>query len=192
MTIENENLIKMPYTMPVLSEVDLRDMILITEGCIFRPSTVQGVTPVISLVRTSSSSSFPYTHPVTRKLRSIAANAFGVAEECCEPLHLGKYGPGEQYKAHHDSCCDDSEACLKFRERNGDRIGTMLVYLNDSFKGGHTSFPHLEISFKPKAGHAVFWTSSACPDWALHAGEPVTEGTKLIATVWVRGQPFLA
>ena len=192
MTIEDENLIKMPYTMLVLSESDLRDMISITEDSTFHASTVQGVTPIISQVRTSSSSSCAYTHPVTRKLRSIAANEFGVPEEFCEPMHLGKYGPGEQYKAHHDSCCDDSEACVKFRERNGDRIGTMLVYLNDSFKGGHTSFPHLEISFEPKAGHAVFWTSSACPAWALHAGEPVTEGTKLIATVWVRGQQFLA
>ncbi|KAG1670791.1 Prolyl 4-hydroxylase subunit alpha-1 [Nymphon striatum] len=39
----------------------------------------------------------------------------------------------------------------------GDRLATMLFYLNDVKAGGYTVFPVLKIGVQPKKGSALFW-----------------------------------
>ena len=39
--------------------------------------------------------------------------------ENVEDLQVVKYEPGGFYKPHHDSCCDESEQCVKFRKDGG-------------------------------------------------------------------------
>ena len=151
----------------------------------FNPSNVVG--DVTSDARTSVSSSLPYNTPATKHLKTLTAKTFAVNERQCEPsIHIAKYSKDQQYRPHHDSCCDASDECKNFKKVWGDRIATLLVYLNDDFSGGVTEFPHLGISFQPKKGMAVAWRSASCPHWALHAGKPVTEGSKTILTIWVR------
>jgi len=63
-----------------------------------------------------------------------------------------------------------------------------MVYLNDSFKGGHTFFPTIDLSIKPEKGKAIlFWNidnNENIPKEALHAGLEVESGEKWIVTVW--------
>lgn len=41
--------------------------------------------------------------------------------------------------------------------RCGGRLSTLILYLNDDFKGGQTDFPELGISVEPTAGDAIYF-----------------------------------
>ena len=50
---------------------------------------------------------------------------------------------------------------------------TLLLYLDEDFEGGETEFPEQGETIAPRAGNAL-WLQHA----VLHAGKPVTRGTK--------------
>lgn len=182
-----------PFQFEVLNEHEVANLVQqIRDNVTFsRSKTVDPSGGVVSEVRTSESGSLPYNSKETRKLRQMAASIFNVPESHCEPqLALAKYGPGQEYRWHHDACCDDSESCVVFRSglgNAGDRIGTLLMYLSDGCVRCGTAFR--KQVFVPKKGFGVAWSTGGCPEWAEHAGEPVQSGEKLIATVWVRERP---
>ena len=59
----------------------------------------------------------------------------------------------------------------------GDRQSqlTLVVYLNDGFEGGFTSFPELGLEVEPKAGAALMFAHGL-----IHDGSKVESGTKYI------------
>lgn len=176
-----------PHVFTVLSEDEVRSLRAEIEmHVLFKRSQVVG-DDTVSEVRTSYSGFLPFASNEARKLRAVAAKKCGVSESCCESsLHIAKYSQDQYYRPHQDACCDESRACTVFKKFGGNRIGTLLVYLTDDFEGGSTSFPNIPASFRPRAGDAVFWRYDECPPWALHSGQPVTSGHKMIATVWIR------
>jgi prolyl 4-hydroxylase len=115
--------------------------------------------------------------------RRIAAVS-GTAAEQGEPLQLLRYRPGGEYRAHMDALPGEPNQ----------RILTVIVYLNDGYQGGETTFVRRNLSFRGRPGDAILFanvTSDGRPDpEAQHAGLPVTKGTKLIATRWIRGARF--
>ena len=112
------------------------------------------------------------------------AKATDTDPEQGEPLSVLRYGPGQQYKPHFDAIAG---------ARNN-RIKTVLMYLNDAFEGGATTFPGLEITVQPKAGDAIVFDGlqddGRLNDLSRHAGLPVTRGVKWVATRWIRALPF--
>jgi prolyl 4-hydroxylase len=70
----------------------------------------------------------------------------------------------------------------------------VLVYLSDDYEGGETSFPHTGLSFRGRAGDALLFRNAGAdgrPDpLSLHAGLPVTRGTKYLASRWIRAETF--
>jgi prolyl 4-hydroxylase len=90
--------------------------------------------------------------------------------------------------------CDflDPQAMRQEIERNGQRVATVLIYLNEDFEGGETSFPRLGINHRGKAGDALIFGNvdgSGAPDErAQHAGCPPTRGEKWVFSQWVRNQ----
>ena len=76
--------------------------------------------------------------------------------------------------------------------RGGQRVATLVLYLNAPAQGGATTFPDVGLEVTPHPGHAVFF-SYARPDpdtRTLHAGAPVHAGEKWIATKWLREREF--
>lgn len=134
--------------------------------------------------------------PVVQPMMKRLCEQFGVPFENAESLQVVKYKPGTYYKEHHDSCCDDTDACRQFTGNSGQRILTILVYLNDDFEAGETHFPTLETKLKaPPRGAVVFHPMSkthpeACHPKALHAGLPVSTGEKYICNIWIREKPW--
>jgi prolyl 4-hydroxylase len=108
-----------------------------------------------------------------------------------EDIQVVRYGTNGKYDPHFDAteCGDDVGVKCSANQR----IATVLIYLNDGFEGGHTRFPHLDVSVTPKKGSAIFfWVSDATGnspyvyEKTLHGGDPVLTGEKWIATQWIR------
>jgi prolyl 4-hydroxylase len=132
--------------------------------------------------------------PVANKIINKVCQINGNRIEQCEDIQVVKYEPNGYYKEHHDSCCDDSDACREFN-KDGNRILTMVIYLNDGFEGGTTRFPNLNKEFKPpKYSGILFYpmnkNGDKCHNNSLHAGMPITSGEKYIANVWIRDKDF--
>jgi prolyl 4-hydroxylase len=124
------------------------------------------------------------------------ANIVNLPLENAESLQVVRYEPNGYYKEHHDSCCDNTEICNDFIKRGGQRIKTVLIYLNDDFEEGSTYFPLLGKKYKPPKYSAIIFNplaknSNKCHPYALHAGLPVKSGVKYIANLWFRESKFV-
>lgn len=71
----------------------------------------------------------------------------------------------------------------------GQRVSTLIMYLNDVVSGGETIFPKIGLSIVPKKGSAaaVYFEYSnslgQVDPLTLHGGSPVVQGEK-----WMRQQ----
>lgn len=163
---------------------------------LFTRSTVVG-TDGYDASRTSETAWIKKDDPVARKVFEKAAALSGKPLDCCEDLQVVRYKPGTFYRAHHDSCCEDTQACVEFEDRGGQRVSTLLVYLNDEFTDGETHFPeHGDLKLRAPPGSAIFFKPMAsdeakCHPKALHAGLPISSGTKYVCNAWVREEKFM-
>jgi len=180
------------------------DSVLTKEDCrylmekansMFTRSSVVGVEGADES-RTSETAWISKDDPVAQKVFNKACELTGKHMGCCEDLQVVRYKPATYYRAHHDSCCDDSDACKNFETQGGQRVGTLLVYLNDEFTDGETHFPdHGDVKMKAPPGSAIFFKPLAndepkCHPKALHAGLPISTGTKYVCNAWVREGVF--
>jgi len=104
-----------------------------------------------------------------------------------------RYKPGAEYKPHYDYFIPDAPGTSRIIANGGQRVATVVIYLNDVERGGGTTFPDVGLEVMPKRGHAVFFAYDQ-PDpstLTLHAGAPVIEGEKWIAVKWLREFQFL-
>lgn len=104
--------------------------------------------------------------------------------EAGEPVTVLRYRPGQQYRRHHD--CLPGEA--------NQRVLTAICYLNGDYAGGATEFPAAGLEFRGEAGDAIIFRNTLpdghADEQSQHAGMPVTEGEKWIATRWIRSRDF--
>ena len=107
-----------------------------------------------------------------------------------EALSLLVYRGGEEYKPHFDYLSDDKGAGAADLAARGQRVATTLVRLNEEFQGGSTVFPELDIRWSGPRGEALSFDNvddkGEGDPRTLHAGEPVTAGTKILASLWLR------
>jgi prolyl 4-hydroxylase len=113
-----------------------------------------------------------------------------------EGLQVLRYGPGARTTPHFDFLVPSNPANKASLARSGQRISTLIVYLNDVISGGETVFPELGLSVSAKKGNAVYFeyanTRNQVDYRSLHAGAPVAEGEKWAVTKWMRERRFLS
>lgn len=101
-----------------------------------------------------------------------------------EALTLLRYTPGQQFRLHSDA----------IPAARNQRISTVILYLNEGFSGGQTQFPDHALDITPHRGGALIFRNvleDGRPDpKARHAGLPVSQGAKWIATRWIRAKNF--
>lgn len=106
-----------------------------------------------------------------------------------EDLQLTKYTENGFYKAHYDTFESTTPEGKKSLENGGQRIATILIYLNKVEKGGATYFPKLKKRFIPKKGRAVIFFPASIDGkedkMTLHRAEKV-HGEKWVSQIWVR------
>ena len=107
--------------------------------------------------------------------------------EVSQVLH---YAPGQEFKPHHDYFDPAAEGFQEEIALRGQRVATLLIYLNDGFEGGQTHFPSLGFSYRGEIGDSIAFfsvDSDGQPEpLTLHAGLPPTSGEKWIFSQWVR------
>lgn len=110
-----------------------------------------------------------------------------------EGLQVLHYGPGAEYKPHNDYFDPAQPGMASVLARGGQRVATLVMYLNTPTKGGGTVFPDVALEVAPIKGNAVFFSydrAHACTR-TLHGGSPVVEGEKWVATKWLREREFI-
>ena len=109
-----------------------------------------------------------------------------------EGLQILRYQPGAEYKPHYDYFDPKQPGTPRILERGGQRVGTLVTYLNTPTRGGATTFPEVKLEIAPVKGNAVFFSyDRPHPSTrTLHGGAPVTAGEKWVATKWLRESRF--
>src|SRR3569832_2417967 len=73
-----------------------------------------------------------------------------------EPPQIFHYAVGQEIKAHYDSLYDSEHGYGQAGTYQGDRLATLLLYLNDAYEGGELEFPHTGFRHLVRTGDAVF------------------------------------
>jgi prolyl 4-hydroxylase len=109
-----------------------------------------------------------------------------------EGLQILRYAPGAQYRPHYDYFDPGEPGTPTILRRGGQRVATLVMYLQEPEQGGATTFPDVGLEVAPKRGTGVFFSYDR-PDPAtrtLHGGAPVLAGEKWVATKWLREREF--
>ena len=109
-----------------------------------------------------------------------------------EGMQVLYYGAGAEYKPHYDYFDPTEPGTPTILKRGGQRVGTLVMYLNEPERGGGTTFPDVGLEVAPQRGNAVFFSYDK-PDpttRTLHGGAPVIAGEKWVATKWLRQGVF--
>lgn len=109
-----------------------------------------------------------------------------------EGLQVLRYRPGAEYQPHYDYFDPGHVSTPNILKRGGQRVATLVIYLNTPTAGGATIFPDIGLDVAPVRGNAVFFSYDR-PHPAtqtLHGGAPVIEGEKWVATKWLRQGVF--
>jgi prolyl 4-hydroxylase len=109
-----------------------------------------------------------------------------------EGLQILHYLPGAQYEPHHDYFDPAKSGTAAITARGGQRVGTLVMYLNTPDKGGGTTFPDVGLEVGPVKGNGVFFSydRAHASTKTLHGGAPVIAGEKWVATKWLREGEF--
>jgi prolyl 4-hydroxylase len=107
-----------------------------------------------------------------------------------EPLQILHYGLKGEYLPHHDYFDPNDPGSPVILKTGGQRIATLVMYLNTPEEGGATHFPELDLDVKARKGSAVYFEymnkNGQLDSRSLHAGMPVLKGEKWVATKWLR------
>ncbi|MFK0087539.1 2OG-Fe(II) oxygenase [Pseudomonas sp. NPDC090755] len=105
-----------------------------------------------------------------------------------EGLQVLRYAPGAEYAPHYDYFDPQHEGNRQALSQGGQRVATLLMYLQAPERGGATVFPDIGLELMPRCGSAVFFSyDEAHPSTrTLHGGSPVLAGEKWVATKWLR------
>ncbi|MDT8998996.1 2OG-Fe(II) oxygenase [Paucibacter sp. APW11] len=109
-----------------------------------------------------------------------------------EGLQVLHYQPGAEYLPHYDYFEPNNASSAAILQRGGNRVGTLVMYLNTPLRGGGTIFPNIKLEVAPVQGNAVFFSYDRPhpSTLTLHGGTPVLEGEKWVATKWMRQGVF--
>lgn len=128
-------------------------------------------------------------HALIRSIEARIAEITSVPVTHGEGIQILRYAPGGEYRPHFDYF-SDNEGGRTNQLKGGQRIITIIMYLNDVSAGGATVFPELNLHIYPKKGSALYFSYSnsigQTNPLTLHAGAPVVRGEKWIATKWLR------
>ncbi|XP_033245638.1 prolyl 4-hydroxylase subunit alpha-1-like [Drosophila miranda] len=148
--------------------------------------------PKISPVRSADEVGIPNPKLVTEDIQLVECiqkrmtDLTGLVLASMRRIQFLKYGFGGIYVPHHDFFSVHTETS----RLHGDRIATVIFYLNDVEHGGATAFPNLDLVVPTERGAVLFWHNMDGETYdldyrTLHGACPVIVGTKMVMARWI-------
>ena len=147
--------------------------------------------PFVTQQRTSNGMHFrPKENLLIETLEKRIAELTGIPMERGEGMQVLHYPEGGEYRPHFDFFPPEQPGSIGQLQRGGQRVVTLIVYLNDVAEGGETIFPKINVNIKPVQGNALLFAYTNANNEldrnTLHGGAPVIKGEKWIMTKWMR------
>jgi prolyl 4-hydroxylase len=179
----------------LLSDEECEGLIAAARVRLARSLTVETKTggEVLNIDRTSDGMFFERgENEIVKALESRIAALLKWPIEFGEGLQILRYSPGAQYRPHYDYFDPNEPGTPTILRRGGQRVATLVMYLQSPAQGGGTTFPDVGLEVAPVRGTGVFFSYDR-PDpvtRTLHGGAPVLSGEKWVATKWLREREF--
>lgn len=147
-------------------------------------------------MRTNTLSNFDYaTLDVVQFLvQARMSHSCGYRMQHFEAPMVLHYDVGQQITPHFDFIDVNAPDYEQQIREQGQRVITFLLYLNDDYAGGETTFPELGIVNRGVRGDGFYFINShddRSPDRnMLHTGSPPTAGEKWIVSQFIRDIPL--
>jgi prolyl 4-hydroxylase len=130
---------------------------------------------------------------LVKKIEARIAEMTGTPVHNGEGIQILNYAGGGEYRPHFDYFPDNTGGRMH-TAKSGQRIITIIMYLNDVKAGGATVLPNIKLSVYPKKGSALYFSyfnsKGQVDPTTLHEGSPVVDGEKWIATKWIRERVY--
>ncbi len=130
--------------------------------------------------------------PTVARIEDRLIKMFNWTPKHHEGLQVLHYGVGGRYDPHYDYFLPSTGSANKLTANMGQRLGTVLLYLNTPEEGGGTSFPDVGLEVAARKGCGVFFSYDRPhpSTQTLHGGMPVVKGEKWVATFWFREKAY--
>jgi prolyl 4-hydroxylase len=139
--------------------------------------------------RTSSGTAFirgesPFIERIERRIEALLQWPY----ERGEALQILRYKVGQEYKPHYDYVDPTQPGAAPFLARGGQRVASLVMYLNTPQDGGGTNFPDAGFEIAAHKGCALYFSYDRPHPMtrSRHGGMPVRAGEKWVATKWLR------
>ncbi|MEX8517140.1 MAG: 2OG-Fe(II) oxygenase [Leptothrix sp. (in: b-proteobacteria)] len=178
-----------------MSDAECDELVALAQPRLARSETVDNSTGGSEVNEARTSQGMFFTRGEAGLLQRIEARIAALVNwpvENGEGVQVLHYRPGAEYKPHYDYFDPAQPGTPTILKRGGQRVGTLVMYLNTPVQGGGTTFPDVQLEVAPIKGNAVFFSyDRADPSSrSLHGGAPVLAGEKWVATKWMREGRF--
>ncbi len=179
-----------------LSDAECEALMALAEPRLTRSETVDNGTggSEVNAARTSDGMFFERGEAaVIQRIEQRIAHLVNWPLDHGEGLQVLRYRPGAEYRPHHDYFDPAHAGSKTILARGGQRVATLVMYLNTPAGGGATTFPDAGLEVLPLRGNAVYFSydrAHPCTG-TLHGGAPVLAGEKWVATKWLRQGVFV-
>lgn len=181
----------------LLSAEECDEMVRLSRGKLERSSVVNNETGSYDVHphRTSYGTYFNRgENELISRLEQRIADLVEYPVENGEPIQILHYERGGEYRPHFDYFDPKQPGNEQVLTQGGQRIATLIMYLNNVEAGGSTVFPEVGIDVLPRKGNAVYFAycseEGSLDARSLHGGSPVGAGEKWIATKWFRQRAY--
>ena len=181
----------------LLDSQECKHLISISKN-LLKPSGIFGHGSLLSArARTSQSAVInPDKDDIANNILLRIANKLSMPLSHAEAFQINHYEVGGEYRPHFDAFDMQNVNKPLMTQKNGQRLTTVLIYLNEVSNGGETTFPKLELSFSPSPGKAIIFNncqpaSTVRHPLSIHQSMPVIQGEKWVANIWFWSAPIL-
>ncbi|MGG1948481.1 2OG-Fe(II) oxygenase [Trinickia sp. NRRL B-1857] len=182
----------------VLSGEECAEMIERSRHRLERSTTVHPETGREDIIRNRTSEGIWFQRgedAFIERLEQRIANLMNCPVENGEGFQVLHYGVGAEYRPHFDYFPPEQAGSAVHTARGGQRVATLVLYLNDVPGGGETVFPDAGLAVVGRQGGAVYFRYMnglrQLDPLTLHGGAPVLSGDKWIMTKWVRERAYV-
>jgi len=180
----------------LLSDEECDQMVALSAARLARSETVAEAKDgsEVNAARTSDGMFFERgENELVRRIETRLACLLNWPVDHGEGLQILRYRPGAEYLPHYDYFDPSLASTPAILKRGGQRVATLVMYLNTPDAGGATIFPDIGLDVAPVKGNAVFFAyEQPLPQTlTLHGGAPVLAGEKWVATKWLRQGVFV-